>query len=242
LKVIAIIQARMNSTRLPGKVVKKVLGKTLLEYQIERVRRAKLISEIVVATTTNDGDEPILDICRQLGLAYYRGSEHDVLARYHGAATAFKTDAIVRLTSDCPLIDPQTIDRVIAYYWKHQLLFDYVSNIAKRTYPRGMDTEVFSAKALRIAYQEATALHDREHVTPFIYNHPGRFRLGSVQYERNLSHHRFTVDTTEDLQLITNILEALYPTNPQFTLEDILEVLDKRPEWCEINALVSQKQ
>jgi spore coat polysaccharide biosynthesis protein SpsF len=242
LKVIAIIQARMNSTRLPGKVIKQVLGKSLLEYQVERVRRAKLISEIVIATTTNDGDEPILDICRDLSLAYYRGSEHDVLARYYGAATAFKADAIVRLTSDCPLIDPDTIDRVVGYYWKHQLLFDYVSNILKRSYPRGMDTEVFSAKTLRLAYREANTLHDREHVTPFIYNHSGRFRLGSVQYSSDLSHQRLTVDTAEDLQLITNILQALYPTNPHFTLADILDLLDKRPDWCEINALVSQKK
>jgi spore coat polysaccharide biosynthesis protein SpsF len=241
LKVIAIIQARMNSTRLPGKILKKVLNKPLLEHQIDRIRRSRHIQEIVIATTTNDVDECILDVCRELGLAYYRGSEHDVLSRYEGAAAAFGAEVIVRLTSDCPVIDPDTIDRVVAYYLQHHTQVDYVSNFLNRTYPRGMDTEVFSASALHTAHLEATQPHEREHVTPFLYANPNRFRLSSIQHPCNESHHRWTVDTPEDLDLITQIIEALYPTNPNFSLDDILTLMRQRPELQEINAFISQK-
>jgi spore coat polysaccharide biosynthesis protein SpsF len=241
MKVVAIIQARMNSTRLPGKILYTVLDKALLTYQIERVKRARLIDEIIVATTTNEGDEPIVELCRELGLSYYRGSELDVLSRYYEAATAIGASIIVRLTSDCPVIDPYTVDRVIAHYIFHSKEVDYVSNVLKRSYPRGMDTEVFSIEALRIAHHETTLQHDREHVTPYMYNHPERFRLESIRYASNQSHHRWTVDTLEDFQLITKLIETLYPTKPNFTLEDMLALMQKHPQWFEINAFVQQK-
>jgi spore coat polysaccharide biosynthesis protein SpsF len=241
MKVVAVIQARMNSTRLPGKILYKVMDQTLLEIQIERVKRVPLIDEIIVATTTNPGDEPIVDLCRKLRIAYYRGSELDVLTRYYEAASLFKADVVVRLTSDCPVIDPFTIDRVISHYLFHSANLDYVSNFLRRSYPRGMDTEVFSIEALRIAHHEATLIHDREHVTPYIYTHSDRFRLEPVQYITNESHHRWTVDTKEDFQLISKIIESLYPTKPEFTLEDMLALLQEHPEWSEINAFVQQK-
>ena len=169
MRVVIIVQARMTSTRLPGKVLKTVLGKPLLEYQIERLRRVKLADEIVIATTTNNADQPIIDLCDRLSIPYYRGSEDDVLARYHSAAIFHQADTVVRVTSDCPVIDPQVIDRVIYTYIDEHPKYDYVSNCLERTYPRGMDTEIFSFNALEQAFQQAITQPDREHVTPFIY-------------------------------------------------------------------------
>lgn len=232
----------MTSTRLPGKVLKPVLGKPLLEYQISRLQLVKLADEIVIATTTNQTDEPIVELCKSLSVAYFRGSEDDVLSRYYGAATAHKADVVVRVTSDCPLIDPQVIERVIDYYLQNQLHYDYVSNSLKRTYPRGMETEVFPFSVLQETFREATAQPDREHVTPYIYRQPERYRLGHVFYSEDCSHHRWTVDTPEDFDLIQKIIEAIYPEKPNFTLEDCLRLLQKQPEWYFINSHIKQKQ
>ena len=148
MKTAAIIQARMGSTRLPGKVLKTVMGKTLLEYQIERVKEAQMIDQIIIATTMKKIDEPIVNLCERLGVDYFRGSEHDVLSRYFETATNFNIDVIVRITSDCPLIDPEIIDKVVSHYLNHREKLDYASNTLERTYPRGLDTEVFSYNAL----------------------------------------------------------------------------------------------
>ena len=242
MKIVIIVQARMTSTRLPGKVLKKVLDKPLLEYQIERLRRVKLADEIVIATTTNETDEPIVELCNSLSTPYFRGSEEDVLSRYYETAKAHQADVIVRVTSDCPLIDPQVIDRVIQFYIDHQTKYDYVSNCLERTYPRGMDTEVFSFKALQEAWLEATALPDKEHVTPFIYRQPQRYRLTSIKYSENRSHHRWTVDTPEDFELIKRMIEAIYPQLADFTLIDCLTLLQNNPTWLTINANIQQKQ
>ena len=242
MKTVIIVQARMTSTRLPGKVLKKVLDKPLLEYQIERLRRVKLADEIVIATTVNDTDRPIIELCERLSIPYFRGSEEDVLARYYGAAKEHYADVVVRVTSDCPLIDPQVIDKVIHFYIENTDKHDYVSNSLKRTYPRGMDTEVFSLRALHEAFLEATAQPDREHVTPFVYRHPERYRVGNIVYSENQSSHRWTVDTPEDFELIRRILEAIYPQNPEFRLEDCLNLLQQYPDWLNINADVEQKK
>jgi spore coat polysaccharide biosynthesis protein SpsF len=242
MKTVIIVQARMTSTRLPGKVMKQVLGKSLLQYQIERLQRVKLADEIAIATTTNQTDESIVELCNRLAVAYFRGSEEDVLGRYYQAATAHKADTVVRVTSDCPLIDPKVIDKVIECYLKNQSNYDYVSNSLERTYPRGMDTEVFSFSALQQAFLEATAQLDREHVTPFIYRQTTRYRLGQVVYSEDCSHHRWTVDTPEDFELIEKIIEAIYPRQPNFRLEDCLSLLKKHPEWYIINSHVSQKK
>jgi spore coat polysaccharide biosynthesis protein SpsF len=242
MKVVIIVQARMTSTRLPGKILKKVLGKSLLEYQIERLRRVKLADEIVIATTINETDEPVVKLCNSVSVPYFRGSEEDVLSRYYETAKAHQADLIARVTSDCPLIDPEVIDRVIKFYIDHQTKYDYVSNCLERTYPRGMDTEVFSFKVLQEAFLEATALPDREHVTPFIHRQPQRYSLASVNYSENQSDHRWTVDTPEDFQLIKKIIEVIYPKLPDFTLRDCLNLLEKNPEWSTINAHVQQKK
>jgi len=241
MTTVIIVQARMTSTRLPGKVLKQVLGKPLLEYQIERLQRVKLADEIVIATTTNETDEPIVELCKRLAVAYFRGSEEDVLGRYYQAAREHKVDIVVRVTSDCPLIDPKVIDEVIDCYLKNQSNYDYVSNCLERTYPRGMDTEVFSFSTLQQAFWEVTAQPDREHVTSFIHRQPSRYRLGHFIYSEDCSHHRWTVDTPEDFELIQKIIEAIYPRKPNFTLEDCLSLLKKHPEWYIINSHVSQK-
>lgn len=148
----------------------------------------------------------------------------------------------MRVTSDCPLIDPQVIDQVIQYYIEHHDKYDYVSNCLQRTYPRGMDTEVFSFSALNEAFLEATEKPDREHVTPFIHRQSDRYKFGSVLYTEDCSQHRWTVDTPEDFDLIQKMLEAIYPQNPEFSLEDCLHLLDRHPEWSKINANIEQKQ
>lgn len=242
MTIAIIVQARMTSTRLPGKVLKPVLGKPLLAYQIERLKRVEAADRIVIATTRNGADDPIVELCQVLAVDYFRGSEQDVLSRYYGAAQAAQADVVVRVTSDCPLIDPAIIDQVIQVYVTQRDRYDYVSNALKRTYPRGMDSEVLPTWALEQAYQEATAPPEREHVTPFIYNRPERYALGHVTYPQDLSHHRWTVDTSEDFELIKCMLEALYPQVPNFTIHDCLELLNRHPDWPAINAHIEQKK
>lgn len=241
MKTVIIVQARMSSTRLPGKVLKKVLGKPLLEYQIERLRRVKLADEIVIATTMRDADQPIINFCNDLSVPYFRGSENDVLARYYGAAKQYKASTVVRITSDCPVIDPMVIDKVISYYLDHLLEFDYVSNTLCRTYPRGMDTEVLPMEALSTAFKEAKLRSEREHVTPFIHRHPERFRLANIAYHKDLSQYRWTVDAPQDLKLIKLIIKTLYPQKPDFTLEDIVNLFFHHPQWMNINKNIEQK-
>jgi spore coat polysaccharide biosynthesis protein SpsF len=242
MKTVIIDQARMTSTRLPGKVMKEVRGKPLLEYHIERLLRVRLADELVIATTTNDTDQPIIELCEHLGVAYYRGSEEDVLSRYYEAATQFGADAVVRVTSDCPLIDPAVVDKIIKYYKDNRDNYDYVSNTLTRTYPRGMDTEVFSYKVLQEAFFYAKEQPEREHVTPYICWHPERYKLDNVSHHENQCQHRWTVDQIEDFLLIENIIKALYPNNPQFNTTDVLNILKENPEWVELNAGVEQKQ
>lgn len=242
MKVLVIIQARMGSTRLPGKILKKVNGKPLLAYQLERVQQSKCIDKIVIATTIEQKDEPIVEFCEQYGVEYYRGSENDVLARYYEAAEQFGGDIIVRLTSDCPIIDPIVIDETIRYYIDHASEFDYVSNTIERTYPRGLDTEVFSRDALEKSYKDATLERDREHVTAYIYSNPEKFRIGSITNPQNLGHYRWTVDTTEDFQLVELILSSLYSENQLFYMSDVIDLLDQHPDWVQLNSHIEQKK
>lgn len=224
MKTVTIIQARMTSSRLPGKVLKEVLGKPLLEYQLERIQQAKISDEIVVATTTKRSDHGIVDLCKRLSVPYFCGPEEDVLARYYHAAKAFKAEVIVRVTADCPLIDPKIISKVINSYYFFQGEKDYASNCIIRSYPRGMDAEVFSFKVLSEAHTESTNVVDRENVTPFIYRQPDRYKLLNVSHSHNLSSYRFTVDYYEDYVQHMKIIEHLTLGNPMFTLDDIMKV------------------
>ncbi len=228
-----VVQARMGSSRLPGKVLKPILGRPMLSYQMERLRRAKRAERIVIATTDRPADDAVEAFCQKEKLACVRGSEDDVLARYHLALERFPADPVVRITADCPLIDPRLVDEAIGAYEP-----DYVSNMLEKTYPLGMAVEVFSAQALREAHREAKDPAEREHVTPFIYRRPERYRLKSLIMTPNLSGHRWTVDTPEDFELVSRLLKTLKPC---FTLHDVLAVLDEHPDWRAINAHVEQK-
>lgn len=241
MKTIAIIQARMGSTRLPGKVLKKVLGKTLLEYQLERVQRSSFIDKIVVATTVKESDDVLVALCNRLNIPVYRGSEVDVLARYYEAAVESKADVVVRLTSDCPLIDSAVVDGVIQLYLDSPDV-DYASNALKRTFPRGLDTEVFSFDALEESFHHARKQSEREHVTPFIHQQPHKFKMVNFSYHTDVSHHRWTVDTKEDFELIRRIIEALYSENHTFTMQDVLDLLEQHSSWVKLNAHIEQKK
>lgn len=240
-RIILILQARMGATRLPGKIFKEVLDKPLLAYELERLRRVKKVNEIVIATTTNPKDQPVVDFCHLEQVPLFRGSEEDVLDRYYQAAKSFNADVVIRVSGDCPLIDPEIIDQVIDFYFANYPKYQYVSNTLERTYPRGLDVEIFSFNALEKAAKEAKRPEEREHVTLYIYRHPEMFSLGNVPYSSNESHHRWTVDTPEDYQLIAKILEAIYPEKPNFTTQNILELLKMHPEWNEINSHIQQK-
>ena len=229
----------MTSTRLPGKVMKRVLGRPLLSYVIERLQRVRDDVRVVVATTTNAGDDAIEILCRDMGVPIFRGSEHDVLDRTAKAAARYQADPVIRVTSDCPLIDPEVSRVVLERYELGGC--DYVANTLTRSYPRGMDTEVLSARVLRISDVEATKPHEREHVTPFVYEHPDRFRLCNVENERDLSGYRLTVDTPEDFSLVTAIYERLSPTEPSFGMSDVIALLDRDEGLRGLNAAVEQK-
>ncbi len=241
MKIVIIVQARMTSVRLPGKVLKEVLNKPLLEYQIERLKRVAYKDEIIVATTLNNTDQPIVELCNKLLISFYRGPEDDVLSRYYNAALYTNADVIIRVTSDCPIIDPNVIDKTIRFYLDNNSKFDYVSNCLKRTYPRGMDTEVFPFRVLKEAYNEATKKMEREHVTSFIHKQPDRYRLGNFFYYQDKSNHRWTVDMPEDFELIKKIIENLYMKNQEFTLEDVLKMFEEDPNLFLINAHIEQK-
>lgn len=236
---LAVVQARMGSTRLPGKVLRQIGGRPMFSFQLERMRRARRLDDIVIATTTNASDDPIVALCEAERCKVSRGPEHDVLARYADAADAFEAGTVVRLTSDCPLIDPALIDLAIDRFASAGC--DYLSNMLSPSFPYGMAVEVMTTQALRTAASEATDPQEREHVTPFIYWRPQRFRLESLTMTPDLSHHRWTVDTDADFDLVSRILTALYPFRPDFTLQDVLELLDRHPEWDKINAHVAQK-
>lgn len=242
MKTVVIVQARMSSTRLPGKVLIPVRNTPLLEHQLERIRRAREADEVCVATTTGKVDDPIAALCSRLGVALFRGPEEDVLSRYVGAAERSGADVVVRVTADCPLIDPEIVDRVVRFYKDHPGEYDYVSNVLRRTYPRGMDTETFSREVLEEVSRLAASPEEREHVTLRLYTRPDRYRLANVEHGEDLSGHRWTVDTPEDLELVRRILEALLPTCPRFTMEDVLGVLARNPEWSALNAGVEQKR
>ena len=229
----------MGSTRLPGKVLMPVLDRPLLWWVVHRVRQSRYVDEIVIATTTNPRDDAIATLCETENWSVFRGSEDDVLDRYYQAAQTHDADVIIRITSDCPLIDPVVNDCVIASFLSASPAIDYASNILKRTYPQGLDVEAFSMDALARAWREVHSSW-REHVTPYIYSNPDKFHLLSVQNPVDYSHHRWTVDTPEDLELIRRIFEHF--GHGDFRWQDVLELLDVNPDWVAINAHIEQKK
>lgn len=231
--IFAVLQARVSSTRLPSKVIRPILGAPMLERQLERVNRSRLIEKLVVATSNEESDHPIAELCQRLGVDCFRGSLDDVLDRYYQAAKDYSPNIIVRLTGDCPLADPAVIDDGIEFFLNHS--YDYVSNCVERTYPIGLDAEVFHFECLRQAWREARLPSEREHVTPFIRNHPERYAIGHFKNDIDLSRHRWTVDEPEDFKFVSAVYEALYPDNPRFSMDDILNLLKKHPELTKFN-------
>lgn len=240
MRTVAIIQARVGSTRLPGKVLHDLAGQPVLARVIDRTRRANRLDEVVVATTNDPSDEPIVELCQSRGVPCFRGSEEDVLDRYYRAAVHHSAQTIVRITSDCPLIEPIIIDRVVDEYIQRSGEVDYASNIVpRRTFPRGLDTEVMSFDTLAWAWKEDGDPARREHVTPYIYGNPERFRIHSVEHEEDLSVHRWVVDTPEDLEFLRLIYDHF--ARDDFTWTVVLTLLEQNPEWLEINRHVRQK-
>lgn len=242
MRIELFVQARMGSTRLPGKVLLPVLGKPLLEYLIERLQEVKAVIQVVVLTTSQASDDPIVHFCEKKHIPYYRGSEDNVLERYYLAALERRPDVIGRITADCPLIDPDIVELVLQVFLQASPAYDYVSNSLERTYPRGLDVEIFSFSALERAYRQAQHPEEKEHVTVYMYRHPDLFRLRNVAHEPSLADNRWTVDTPEDFELVRLILEHLYPTCPRFRMKDILALLDKHPQWRLLNAHIEQKK
>ncbi|TAM76074.1 acylneuraminate cytidylyltransferase [bacterium] len=241
MRSVAIIQARTGSMRLPGKVLKRLCGLTVLEHVVRRVRACEDLDAVVVATSEAPNDDPVSDMAQRCGAGVFRGSEDDVLDRFHGAAREARADVIVRITADCPLLDPQVLGQVYRRFRESDGV-DYVSNTLERTYPRGLDVEVMSAVALERAHAEARKPYEREHVTPFIYGHPELFTLANVAWDRgDFAFHRWTLDTSEDFAFITAVYEALYREGAIFGAPDVLALLDRRPELVGINSAVRQK-
>ena len=240
IKAVAIVQARLGSTRLPGKVLLDLAGEPMLVRDMDRLARAETLDEVVVATTVEPADEAIVDLCQERGWPCFRGSEKDVLDRYYRAAQEYQADAVVRITSDCPLIEPQVVDQVVKAFLERQPELDYASNTApERTFPRGLDTEVMRFDALERAWREDDDPAWREHVTPYIRRHPERFQTYGVLNDEDLSRMRWTVDTPEDLAFVRRIYEHF--GHDHFSWHEVLALLDRHPEWLAINRDVQQK-
>lgn len=240
-EVVAIIQARMASTRLPGKVLLDIQGKPLLEHVIDRVGAAKLIDSTVIATSSNERDEAIIQFAKSRGIAYYVGSEDDVLDRFYQTAKRFNVNIIVRITPDDPFKDPEVIDKVVSYYLSDIDSLDYVSNTIEPTYPEGLDVEVFSFQALEKAWREASKPSERGHVTPYMWNHPKFFRLANIENDENLSHLRWTIDAEEDLRFAREVYARLY-RGQVFLMKDILALLRAEPGLTKINQGITRNE
>ncbi len=241
-KVAIIVQARMGSTRLPGKVLLPLADAPMIVRQLERLHRCRTTNDIIVATTTLSQDDALARTINDHTQAHlFRGSPDDVLQRYLDAAHQYAVDIIVRVTGDCPLIDPTILDAAVTTYMQHQGQATYVTNCIKRTYPRGLDVEVFPTTALEIAASEATTESDHEHVTPFIWRQPERFPRIDVLDQEDNSHHRWTVDVHEDYLLVNQVYDILYRVNPTFDYRAVLALLAARPDLVEVNRQVQQK-
>ncbi len=238
MKIVAIIQARMGSTRLPGKVLQAIGGKTMLARVVERTRQASRLNQVIVATTQAVADQAIVDECQRLQVSCFCGSELDVLDRYYRAAQAHQAEAVVRITSDCPLIDPEVIAQVISTFLQEPC--DYASNVLERRFPRGLDTEVMSVETLERAWREAQAPYERVHVTPFIWQNPQLFHLTSVKGDVDYSQQRWTVDTPEDLEFVRQVY-ARFAGRDLFSWREVLALMEREPELAELNRHIAQK-
>lgn len=241
-RIVAILQARMSSSRLPGKVLKDLGGQPMLARVVERARRAKNVSEVAVATTIDPSDDALVKFCAERGYPCHRGSLYDVLDRYYRAALEFQADVVVRLTADCPLIDPGLIDLTVDEFLRSGV--DFAANRLpppwKRTYPIGLDVEVCRFAALERAWLEAEQPFEREHVMPYLYDTPGRFKMLVLDNDVDYGSLRWTVDTPEDLEFARTIYSA-FGGRDDFGWLDVLAVVQQHPEWAQINAGIAHK-
>lgn len=235
--IVTVIQARNASTRLPGKVMMPLAGKPLLLRMYERVKASGYPLTIVIAITNSPADDILYELCKENNIHCFRGDENDLLDRHYRAALEYNARVVIKIPSDCPLIDPLVIDRVIGYFLENDEL-DYVSNLHPATYPDGNDVEIMHMDVLRDAWKLAELPMEREHTTPFIWEHDFNYQVGNVEWETGKDYsmtHRFTIDYKEDYDFIKRVYDELYENNPRFGLNDILNLLEQKPEIMEIN-------
>jgi spore coat polysaccharide biosynthesis protein SpsF (cytidylyltransferase family) len=240
MRVLAILQARVSSTRLPGKVLKSILGKPMIVRQIERETLVASIDKLVVATSTDPSDDILVKVLEQHNISVFRGSLDNVLDRCYKVASLYKPDHIVRITGDCPLADSDVVDRVILEHIEYDA--DYTTNCLPPSWPDGLDVEVMKMNTLKTIWEESELPSELEHVTPFIRKHPDRFKIHNVESDIDLSRLRWTVDEEEDFEYVTNIYENLYPMNKNFKIKDILGYLKNNPENDSINLKYSRNE
>lgn len=235
MTVLAIVQARMGSQRFPGKMLKLLAGRPVIEWTVQRAQQAKRIEQVVIATSLRSEDDQLVDWCSRHGIATFRGSESDVLDRFYQCAKFYEADYVVRLTGDCPLLDPRLIDRVIDLCL-HDDSIDYASNVEPMTYPEGMSVEVMPVRALECAWHESSLPSHREHVTPFLRFHADRFKHAVLLAQPSLQHYRFTVDYEADLEAIECLIGQLQVQGApdDFSLDDVLQVIDSHPEIARV--------
>lgn len=230
----------MGSTRLPGKIFLPLADKPLILRMYERVKFSRYAGEIVIAITDDEADNHLFNLCKQNNLNVFRGNSIDLLDRHYKAAKVYNAEVVIKIPSDCPLIDPEIIDKVILYYINNKEKFDFVSNLHPPSYPDGNDVEVMSFETLENAWIKAKKDFEREHTTPYIWENPDKFRLGNVTWETGLDFsmtHRFTVDYKEDYNFIKRVYDELYENNHRFGLIEILSLLEKKPEIKKINEM-----
>lgn len=232
--VIAIVQARMGSTRLPGKVLSDLAGAPMLQRQLERVQRATTLDQIVVATSGDSSDDPIAELCAKLGVPVFRGDLNDVLSRFAGAITEFDPEIVVRITADCPLLSPSVIDSVVSAFKEEDV--DYLSNTLQPTFPDGVDVEVVRADVLLDLSATSTDLAEREHVTLGVYRQPEKYAVANFAGDVDLSDLRWTVDNPGDFEFVQWVYQQLMPDNPQFDIDDVLALLESNPSRSRTSA------
>ena len=222
-----ILQARLGSKRFPGKVLKKINGKTILEYTIKRLKKTKLSKNIIVVTTKREEDQKIIKVAKKTNCHTFRGSTNNVLNRYYKAAVHYKVKNIVRICSDCPLIDPKIINKVYFFYLKNN--YDYVSNKIFPSYPIGMGVEIFNFQSLKKVNKLAKSSYEKEHVTPYFFKRPKKFKIKNVGSKKKLLNYRVVLDYAEDFKLISNILKHFNKQRKDFTLKDIIKYINRNP-------------
>lgn len=231
--IVALLQARMSSTRLPGKVLAPVLGRPMIARHLERLARTRKIDRLLVVTSTDPADDALAELCGEVGVGCFRGSLHDVLDRFHSALAGAGAQHCVRLTADCPLADPGLIDALVDFHLEGN--WEYSSNCERRTYPDGLDAEIVRVDVLERAWREARDRSDREHVTLYVRRQPDVFRIGAMVNDEDLGALRWTVDDPDDLEFVRRVYAELYPSHPAFGWRDVLALVRSHPEIAAIN-------